>query len=59
MGMGFPAGPELDKRYFLGKKLIELHYTVKGMDLAFSGLLTSAVNKYNQIKESRKKCSRS
>jgi len=49
MGMGFPAGPELDKRYFLGKELIELPYTVKGMDLAFSGLLTSAVDKYNKI----------
>jgi len=54
MGMGFPAGPELDKRYFLGKELIELPYTVKGMDLAFSGLLTSAVNKYNQIKDPEK-----
>ena len=54
MGMGFPAGPELDKRYFLGKKLIELPYTVKGMDLAFSGLLTSAVTKYNQIKDPEK-----
>ena len=49
MGMGFPAGPELDRRYFLGKELIELPYTVKGMDLAFSGLLTSAVEKYQKI----------
>ena len=55
MGMGFPAGPELDKRYFLGKKLIELPYTVKGMDLAFSGLLTSATEKYQKlIKENAK-----
>ena len=49
MGMGFPAGPELDKIYYKGKELIQLPYTVKGMDLAFSGLLTNAVNKYNQI----------
>ncbi len=54
LGMGFPAGPELDKRYFLGKKLIELPYTVKGMDLAFSGLLTSATEKYNKIKDPQK-----
>jgi len=54
MGMGFPAGPELDKRYFLGKELIELPYTVKGMDLAFSGLLTAAVEKYNKIKTPEK-----
>jgi glycoprotease/Kae1 family metallohydrolase len=45
LGIGFPAGPELDKIYFQGKKLIELPYTVKGMDLAFSGLLTSATKK--------------
>jgi len=38
----FPAGPVLDKLYFEGKKYIELPYTVKGMDLSFSGILTSA-----------------
>ncbi|MEK6958506.1 MAG: KEOPS complex N(6)-L-threonylcarbamoyladenine synthase Kae1 [archaeon] len=42
LGLGFPAGPVLDKEYFKGTKLINLPYTVKGMDLAFSGLLTSA-----------------
>jgi glycoprotease/Kae1 family metallohydrolase len=45
LGLGFPAGPQLDKMYFGGHKLIELPYTVKGMDLAFSGLLTSATKK--------------
>ncbi len=50
IGIGFPAGPALDKMYFLGKKLIDLPYTVKGMDLAFSGLLTATTNKYNEIK---------
>ncbi len=45
IGMGFPAGPELDKRYFLGKKLVELPYSVKGMDLAYAGLVTSAAKK--------------
>jgi universal protein Kae1 len=42
IGMGFPAGPKIDEKYFKGKKLIELPYLVKGMDLAFSGLLTAA-----------------
>ena len=51
MGMGFPAGPELDKRYFFGKELIELPYTVKGMDLAFSGLQTAAVQKIGKEKK--------
>lgn len=55
IGMGFPAGPELDKLYYKGKKLIEMPYTVKGMDLAFSGLLTSAVNKYNKAKTTQEK----
>jgi N6-L-threonylcarbamoyladenine synthase len=49
MGLGFPAGPTLDKIYLEGKNLVELPYTVKGMDLAFSGLLTSAENKYKKI----------
>lgn len=45
LGLGFPAGPVLDKMYFEGKELIDLPYTVKGMDLAFSGLLTASKNK--------------
>ncbi|MBI5884614.1 tRNA (adenosine(37)-N6)-threonylcarbamoyltransferase complex transferase subunit TsaD, partial [archaeon] len=42
LGIGFPGGPVLDEMYFKSSKLIELPYTVKGMDLAFSGLLTAA-----------------
>jgi len=49
LGLGFPAGPVLDKMYFEGRKLIELPYTVKGMDLAFSGLLTSVEKKIAEI----------
>jgi len=49
LGLGFPAGPALDKMYFEGKELIELPYTVKGMDLAFSGLLTSTERLIPQI----------
>ncbi|MBT4870577.1 MAG: N(6)-L-threonylcarbamoyladenine synthase Kae1 [Candidatus Diapherotrites archaeon] len=55
IGMGFPAGPELDKLYYKGKELIEMPYTVKGMDLAFSGLLTSAINKFNKVKGNKQK----
>ncbi|MCD6434327.1 MAG: tRNA (adenosine(37)-N6)-threonylcarbamoyltransferase complex transferase subunit TsaD [Candidatus Diapherotrites archaeon] len=50
LGLEFPAGPKLDKLYFRGKKLIELPYTVKGMDLAFSGLLTATIAKINKEK---------
>ena len=42
LGLGFPAGPILDQWYFLGKKYIELPYTVKGSDLVFAGLQTAA-----------------
>jgi glycoprotease/Kae1 family metallohydrolase len=45
LGLGFPAGPKLDEMYFKGRELIDLPYTVKGMDLAFSGLLTASTNK--------------
>ncbi len=40
LGLGFPAGPEIDKLASEGKKYIELPYTIKGMDFAFSGVLT-------------------
>jgi len=45
LGMEFPAGPVLSKLYYKANKYVELPYTVKGMDLAFSGLYTAAVNK--------------
>jgi len=51
LGLGFPAGPVLDKMYFEGRKYIELPYTVKGMDLAFSGLQTAAIQKIGQAKK--------
>lgn len=52
LGLGFPAGPEIDKMYFKARRCIELPYSVKGMDLAFSGLLTAAklkIGKENKI----------
>jgi N6-L-threonylcarbamoyladenine synthase len=53
IGIGFPAGPKLSEIYYKGKTLIELPYTVKGMDLAFSGLLTSALDKYKKIQDEK------
>lgn len=51
MGLGFPAGPVIDQKYFLGKKLISLPYSVKGMDLVFAGLLTAAQKKIGKEDE--------
>lgn len=53
LGLGFPAGPKLDEMYFQGGKYIELPYTVKGMDVSFSGLQTAAERKIGKIGTAR------
>ncbi len=42
IGFSFPAGPKLDR---IEGKWIDLPYTVKGMDLSFSGLLTESIRR--------------
>jgi N6-L-threonylcarbamoyladenine synthase len=44
LGLGFPGGPKLQELYYQAKPedFIALPYTVKGMDLTFSGVLTKA-----------------
>lgn len=37
----YPGGPDIERKALLGDKLIQLPYVVKGMDLSYSGLLTS------------------
>jgi len=44
-GIGHPAGPKIEDLAKEGNKYIELPYAVKGTDLSFSGLLTSALGK--------------
>ncbi|USN45444.1 MAG: tRNA (adenosine(37)-N6)-threonylcarbamoyltransferase complex transferase subunit TsaD [Candidatus Woesearchaeota archaeon] len=39
-GLGFPAGPKIEALAKKGTKLIDLPYSVKGMDTSFGGLLT-------------------
>jgi len=41
-GLPFPAGPTLEKKAASGSKFIDLPYSVKGMDVSFSGILTAA-----------------
>ncbi len=43
--LGFPGGPKVYELALQGKKLIPLPYCVKGMDTAFSGILTSLKQK--------------
>ncbi len=52
-GLGFPGGPKLEKEA-IGGKYIEMPYTIKGMDVAFSGLVTKAeqlLKKENSLKD--------
>jgi len=50
--LGFPAGPKLEKLAKKGK-YIELPYSIKGMDIAFSGILTKARNLLENKKASK------
>lgn len=47
VGLGFPCGPKIELLAKNGK-YVELPYTVKGMDLSFSGALTAAINLYKK-----------
>src|SRR5207244_7398737 len=42
-GLPFPGGPILEKLARDGRTLLPLPYSVKGMDVAFSGMLTAAL----------------
>ena len=42
IGMGFPAGPIVEKMALDGSNFYTLPYSVKGMDLSYSGMLTAA-----------------
>jgi len=42
-GLAFPGGPILEKLARGGSRLLPLPYSVKGMDVAFSGMLTAAL----------------
>jgi len=49
-GLGFPGGPKIAELAEKSKNYIELPYSIKGMDLTFSGLLT----KLDQMLKSEK-----
>ena len=46
VGIDFPCGPKMEQLATSGKKYLELPYSIKGMDIAFSGLLTAAEQYY-------------
>ncbi|MBN1377104.1 bifunctional N(6)-L-threonylcarbamoyladenine synthase/serine/threonine protein kinase [Candidatus Woesearchaeota archaeon] len=49
--IGFPGGPVIEKLAKKGKKYIEVPYSVKGMDVSFSGLYTNLKHKINKYKK--------
>jgi len=49
-GIGFPGGPIIEKLASKGKNYIELPYSVKGMDIALSGILTNLRQKLESKK---------
>ncbi|HHQ44622.1 MAG TPA: tRNA (adenosine(37)-N6)-threonylcarbamoyltransferase complex transferase subunit TsaD, partial [Candidatus Altiarchaeales archaeon] len=46
IGLPHPAGPKIEEVASRGEKYVELPYVVKGTDLSFSGIFTSAVQKF-------------
>ena len=56
VGLPFPSGPQLEKLARDGKELIDLPYSVKGMDVAFSGILTAAIQLRNRGKRLEDLC---
>ncbi len=56
VGLPFPSGPRLERLAQEGKELIELPYSVKGMDVAFSGILTAATQLHKQGKRLEDLC---
>jgi universal protein Kae1 len=53
LGLGFPGGPKIEQLALQSKKLIELPYIVKGMDVSFGGLLTNLKQKSDSGKYSK------
>lgn len=43
LGLGYYAGPTIEKKAAEGSKLLDLPYSVKGMDVSFSGIMTAAL----------------
>lgn len=55
IGLGNPGGPNIEKNA-IGGKYFELPYIVKGMDLSFAGISTSAVKKFKEGKSVQDVC---
>lgn len=52
-GLGFPAGPEIEK-LAKGGSYVELPYYIKGMDVSFSGMQTKLQQLYDKASDKEK-----
>ena len=50
IGLSFPCGPKIEQYALKATQYLSLPYSIKGMDIAFSGLLTAAEEYYRQGK---------
>lgn len=48
LGLGFYAGPKIEKLAEEGKNFLDIPYSVKGMDVSFSGIMTAALALYKK-----------
>lgn len=48
VGLSHPGGPKLEELAKGSNRLIDLPYSVKGMDMSFSGLMTESVRKHEE-----------
>ncbi len=48
VGLSHPGGPKIENLAKKSDNLIDLPYSVKGMDLSFSGLMTESVKQYRK-----------
>jgi len=53
LGLGFPAGPKIEELAKQSKNYVKLPYSVKGMDVSFSGMLTNLKHKIKEGKYSK------
>ncbi len=56
IGLGFPSGSEIERLAEKSDKLVELPYSVKGMDVSFSGMLTAALNFFHNGEKKEDLC---
>jgi N6-L-threonylcarbamoyladenine synthase/N6-L-threonylcarbamoyladenine synthase/protein kinase Bud32 len=56
LDLGFPAGAKIEEMAKEGDSLLNLPYSVKGMDVSFSGMLTAATNLFKKGERKENLC---